>query len=403
MRGRGRWVVGVAAAVALAAIGTAVAASAKRGDAVAKKPIIIGAAVDLTKNMAPFDAPAITAAQIQIKKINAAGGVLGRKLELKVINDQLDPNRTKQAAVQLLSQGADIIWVTCDVDYASPAVKAGLDKKKLTIAPCIGTDEMSPLRFGTAGKLAFSFGNAAQDEGAAMAEYAIKRGWKSSVVVTDNLLRYFKDVCKAFSVRYRQLGGDVLSQESFTQGDKTINNVVTRVNNEKSAKIVAFCTSFAGDQPAFVAGVRSLGNKTPIINSWAGDGAYWWPKNPKVTNFYFLTYASAFGDDPSKQVRTFENLMKKAGHPAQTGGFITGASAIEAIAYAIKKANGSTNGAKLASILVKLHKFPTISGKISFSPALHSVFGRSYRVIVVNDNKAKVLGQITAKSPAKIH
>ena len=43
------------------------------------------------------------------------------------------------------------------------------------------------------------------------------------------------------------------------------------------------------------------------------------------------------------------------------------------------------------------------AGKISFSPQLHSVFGRSYRVIVVNDNKAKVVGQITAKSPAKIH
>src|SRR5207253_2994643 len=303
MRGRGRWVVAVAVMLALAAIGTAVGATAKRGSEAAKKPIVIGAAIDLTKNMAPFDAPAIAAAQIEINKINAGGGVLGRKFQLKVINDQLDPNRTKQAAVQLLGQGADILWVTCDVDYASPAVKAGLDKKKLTIAPCIGTDEMSPLRFGAEGKLAFSFGNAAQDEGAAMAEYAVKRGWKSSVVVTDNLLRYFKDVCKAFTVRYRQLGGKVLSQESFTQGDKTINSVVTRVNNEKSAKIITFCTSFAGDQPAFVAGLRSLGNKTPIMNSWAGDGGYWWPANPKVTNFYFVTYASAFGDDPSKAVR----------------------------------------------------------------------------------------------------
>ena len=119
--------------------------------------------------------------------------------------------------------------------------------------------------------------------------------------------------------------------------------------------------------------------------------------------FFVIEGGSAKVSVGGKEVRTFENLMKKAGHPAQTGGFITGASAIEAIAYAIKKANGSTNGAKLASILVKLHKFPTISGKISFSPALHSVFGRSYRVIVVNDNKAKVLGQITAKSPAKIH
>ena len=39
----------------------------------------------------------------------------------------------------------------------------------LTVAPCIGTDQMGPKRFGTAGKLAFSFGNVAQDEGSAMA------------------------------------------------------------------------------------------------------------------------------------------------------------------------------------------------------------------------------------------
>ena len=40
--------------------------------------------------------------------------------------------------------------------------------------------------------------------------------------------------------------------------------------------------------------------------------------------------------------------MKATGQPAQTGGFITGADAIDAIAYAIKKSGGSTDGAKLA-------------------------------------------------------
>src|SRR5207302_9351048 len=111
---------------------------------------------------------------------------------------------------------------------------------KRTLVPCIGTDEISPPRFGAKRKLAFSFGNAAQDEGAAMAEYVFKqKHWKSAVVVTDNLLRYFKDVCKAFSVRYEHLGGKILSQESFTQGDKTINNVVSRVNNQRSAKAIA--------------------------------------------------------------------------------------------------------------------------------------------------------------------
>src|SRR6266702_1887542 len=402
MRRRGKWAVAAAVLTALALIGTALATSSRHTHATAKKPILIGAAIDLTKNMAPFDAPALTAAQFEIKKINAAGGVLGRKLQLKFVDDQLDPQKTKQAAVQFLSKGADIIWVTCDVDYATPAAQEGLNKGKLTIAPCLGTDELSPIRFGAKGKLGFSFGNAAQDEGAAAAEFAYKtKGWKSAVVVTDNLLRYFQDVCKAFTVRFTELGGKIVSQESFTQGDNTINNVVSRVNNEKSDAI-AFCTSFGGDQPAFVSGLRSLKNNTPIINGWASDGNYWWPTSPKVTNFYYLTYASVYGDDPSAKVRAFEAQMKGAGHPAQTGGFLGGAAAIDGIAYAVKKAGGSTNGAKLASIMVKFHKLPTLSGNVSFSAKLHTVFGRAYRVIEIEDNVAKFVKLVTASSPANI-
>jgi branched-chain amino acid transport system substrate-binding protein len=390
-------VVGLALLLVGAAVAAARPAAAPKG-----KPILIGAAIDTTKNMAPFDAPALVAAQIEIKRINAAGGVLGRPLKLVSINTQLDPQRTKQAAVQLLGQKADIGWVTCDVDYATPAAQEFLNAGKLTVAPCLGTDELSPVRFGAKGKLAFSFGNAAQDEGAAAAEYAYKvKKWKSATVVTDNLLRYFKDVCKAFSVRFAQLGGKVVSQESFTQGDKTINNVVSRVNGKQSDAI-AFCTSFGGDQPAFVSGLRSLGNDTPIINGWASDGAYWWPKDPKVTNFYYLTYASVYGDDPSKQVRAFEGQMKKAGATAQTGGFLGGAAAVQAIADAIRKA-GSTDGAKLAKVMLSYKKHSTISGNISFSDALHTVFGRAYRVIEVNNNKAKFVGLVTASSPAKIH
>jgi len=393
-----------AALVLVAAVAgiIAAAAAARTDSGAAKPPIVIGAVVDLTKNMAPFDAPALLAAQLQIKAINAKGGVNGRKLKMVFLNDQLDPAQTKQFALQMLQKKVDIGWVTCDVNYAAPAAQEFLNAGKLTIAPCLGTDELSPIRFGSKGKLGFSYGNAAQDEGAAAAEFSYKtKGWRTAVVVTDNLLRYFQDVCKAFTVRFTELGGKIVSQEAFTQGDKTINNVVSKVNNEKSDTI-AFCTSFGGDQPAFVSGLRSLHNNTPIINGWASDGNYWWPTNPPVTNFYYLTYASVWGDDPSAQVKAFEAKMKAAGHPAQTGGFLGGAAAIQGIAAAVAKTGGSTNGAKLASVMVKFHKLPTISGNVSFSAGLHTVFGRAYRVIAVNDNKASFVKLVTATSPANI-
>lgn len=386
---------GVVAATAAARTDTAAAHQAK-------KPIVIGAVVDTTKAMAPFDAPALLAAKLEIKAINAKGGVNGRPLKIVSLNDQLDPAKTKQFALQMLQKKVDIGWVTCDVNYAAPAAQQFLNAGKLTVAPCLGTDELSPIRFGSKGTLGFSFGNAAQDEGAAAAEFAYKtKGWHSAVVVTDNLLRYFQDVCKAFTVRFTELGGKIVAQESFTQGDKTINNVVSKVNGEKS-DVIAFCTSFGGDQPAFVSGLRSLHNDTPIINGWASDGNYWWPKNPPVTNFWYLTYASVWGDDPSAKVRAFEAQMKAAGQPAQTGGFLGGAAAIDGIAAAIKKAGGSTNGAKLASIMVKFHNLATLSGSVSFSSKLHTVFGRAYRVIEIENNNAHFVKLQTASSPADI-
>ncbi len=94
--------------------------------------------------------------------------------------------------------------------------------------------------------------------------------------------------------------------------------------------------------------------------------------------------------------------MKAAGHPAQTGGFLGGAAAIDGIVAAIKKAGGSTNGAKLAAIMVKFHKLPTLSGNVSFSAKLHTVFGRAYRVIEIENNKAHFVKLVTASSPANI-
>ena len=43
-----------------------------------------------------------------------------------------------------------------------------------------------------------------------------------------------------------------------------------------------------------------------------------------------------------------------------------------------------------------------LGGKISFSPKLHTVFGRKYRVIKIQNNKAKLVGTVTAKVVPKL-
>ncbi len=383
----------VAATVAVAALA---ATTGGRAAPTAKKPIVIGWAYDKSGQMSPFDDPALAAAKIRIKQVNAKGGVLGRKLVIKTCDTQNNnAARAKSCALNLLGQGAQILFTTCDVDFATPVVQEAIKRGKLAISTCIGTDQMGPKRFGKQGKLAFSFGNVAQDEGSAMAQYAWSRGWKTAGLASNTLLVYFKNVVQAFEKRFKQLGGKIVDSETYATGQNNVNAAVAQLNSHKAAVYVT-STSF-GELPAFVSGFRSLHNNTPILNSWAGDGTYWLPKSPKVTNYYCVTYASVFGDDPSKDVRSLIGQMKKAGAAPGTGGFLGGADTIDGLAVAIKRAHGSTNGAALAAQLVKFKNVKVLGGKVSFSSKFHTVFGRDYRVIKIQDNKAKFVGTIKAK------
>jgi branched-chain amino acid transport system substrate-binding protein len=399
MRGRGRWAVAAVSCVALAVIGSALAATAGRQATQASKPIVIGWAFDSTGAMAPFDGPALAAAKLRVAQVNAKGGVNGRKLQLRTCDTQGNKADIARAcALRLLGQKANVIFTTCDVDLAAPVVRAAIDRGTLAVAPCIGTDQMGPKRFGTKGRLAFSYGNVAQDEGSAMAQYAWNRGWRTAALATDTVIVYFKDVVRAFEVRFRQLGGRIVAHETYQSlGGNNVQNAVSRLNGVNANVIVTSTAGAFGALSTLVSGLRSLGNNTPILNSWAGDGTYWLPSNPKVTNYWFVTFASCFGDDPNKAVNALAKQVK-----AGTGGFITGPSAIDGVVTAIKRAKGSTKGADLAREMQKFKNVPTISGNVSFSARLHTVFGRRYRVIRIQNNVPRVVGTIVAKVVPKI-
>src|SRR5438309_11790010 len=363
----------------------------------ATKTVTIGWAFDSKGAMAPFDNPALAAAKLRVAQVNARNS--GVKLQIKTCDTQGNkPAIAKACALKLLGAGANVIFTTCDVDYAAPVVQEAINRGVLAIAPRIGTDRMGPKRFGPKGRLAFSFGNVAQDEGSAMAQYAWSKGWRTAALATDTVIVYFRNVVQAFEVRFKQLGGRIVAKETYQSlGGNNVQNAVSRLNDVKAGVYVTSTAGAFGALPTLVSGLRSLGNNTPILNSWAGDGNYWLPNNPKVTNYWFVTFASCFGDDPSPAINALAKAVK-----AGTGGFITGPSAIDGLVTAIKRAHGSTKGAALSKVMERFKKVPTISGNVSFSAKLHTVFGRRYRVIKIQDNVPKVVGTIVAKVVAKI-
>jgi branched-chain amino acid transport system substrate-binding protein len=398
--------VGKRALFALAAAAVAAVAVASGGTAASEqaKTVTIGWAYDGIGAMAPFDGPALATAKTHIAAVNKSSAT---KLRLITCNTQGNkPAIAKACATKLLSQGADIIMTTCDVDLATPVVQTAINRGKLTVATCIGTDQMGPKRFGAKGRLAFSYGNVAQDEGSAMAEYAWRRGWRTASLATDTVIVYFRNVVQAFKARWVQLGGKIATEETYQSlggNPASWQNTVTRLNGEDADVIVTVTAAAFGAQVPIVNGLRTLGNNTPVLNSWAGDGNYWYTQEPKVTNYYYVTYASAFGNDPVKAVNALAKrnaaAIAKAG---STGAFVTGPAAIDGILLALKRTGGNTNGAALAAQMEKFKNVPTISGLVSFSKQLHSVFGRQYRVIRVQNNTPTVVGTVKAKVVPKI-
>ncbi len=387
---RAQIALGLVAAAALILAATAAA----RTEARTASPIVIGWAFDSTGAMAPFDGPALAAAQVRVKQINAKGGVGGRPLQIKTCDTQGNkPAIAKACATKLLGQGANVMFTTCDVDFAAPVVQETINHGVLAVAPCIGTDQMGPKRFGAKGKLAFSFGNVAQDEGSAMAQFAWNKGWRKAAIATDTVIVYFKNVTAAFAARFKQLGGKIVANETYQSlGSTNVSNAVSRLNGVSADVVVTSTAGAFGALSTLVSGLRTLGNNTPILNSWAGDGTYWLPKDPKVTNYFFLTYADAFGGDPNPAINKLAKQVK-----AGTGGFVTGSAAIDGLATAINRSHGSTNGATLAATMEKFKKVPTLSGLVSFSASLHTVFGRSYRVMTIQNNVPRLVTSITAK------
>lgn len=390
------------AAVAVAATALVAVSSAAPQQA---QNVTIGWAFDGSGAMAPFDGPALATARTRIAQFNRTS----KRFKLRLITCDTQGNKpavAKACAARLLGQGAQVMFTTCDVDFAAPVVQESINAGRLTIAPCIGTDQMGPKRFGAKGRLAFSYGNVAQDEGSAMAEYAWSRGWRNASLATDTVIVYFRNVVQAFEARWRQLGGNVVTKETYQSlggNQASWQNVVTRLNSRRADVIVTSTAAAFGAQVPIINGLRTLGNNTPILNSWAGDGNYWYTPSPRISNYYYVTFASAFGDDPNRLVNRLATQNKAAiAKAGSTGGFITGPAAVEGLLVALRRTNGNTNGLALAAQMERFRNVPTISGKVSFSPALHTVFGRQYRVMQVQNNQPKFVRLIQAKVVPKI-
>jgi branched-chain amino acid transport system substrate-binding protein len=98
-----RTVLGGAAALGAVAIGRPYGSLAQTSG-----PIKIGILLPLTGSQASYAPDCQLSAQIAVDQINAAGGVLGRKLEIVFRDDKANPNAALAAARELMGEGINL-------------------------------------------------------------------------------------------------------------------------------------------------------------------------------------------------------------------------------------------------------------------------------------------------------
>jgi len=365
----------IAGAVALASMMTASAHA----------DIKIGFQAPLTGPAASDGKSASTAAMIAVEDINAAGGVLGQKLQLVVYDDQAKSDQAIFTANKLI--GEDGVKLVVNASYSASARAAAPVFQRAGVA-MIATYAVHP-DVTRAGDYMFRMVHHGQSQGVATALYAGKTLGirKVSIVTMDN--DYGQATVEGFLGAAAKYNVEVLNKYSYSIKDRQFGSIVASVKRDNPDAVYATGYFFTGGP--LVAQLRAAGVTATIIASQAFDSE----------KFVEIAGAAADGTyviDCFDRERKDEALQKfAAAFTSRTGEAIDGGagitySAVKLFADAIKRAN-SADPDKVRDALAATKDFPTAYGDMLGFNSLHEML-MTVSVSVIKDRKFKSVGEI---------
>lgn len=355
-------------------------------------PIVIGGAFSLTGWMAAYDQPPREGAQAAIDYINEQGGVLGRPLELIESDSQSDPARAAEAALELIDQGAEVLITPCDFDIGAPVAIEAQRKGIVSVSTCA----TSPGFPAAVGDLMFmaSYGNNTQ--AAAAAEWAYEdRGWRTVYLVIDQAIDYTRSLGEYFRVRFEELGGTVVGEDTYMFGDEDFTAQVGRMQELEEAPDFMYFAALVPDYGIALRQMRAAGLEWPVV---AGDGVeaalLVEVAGAEAANNSFFTTHGFMGEGGGDEAQLFmERYEGKFGEPPETSFHAAGWDTVRLIAEAIERA-GSTDGEAVRDAMRQIKDFPSATGlTISYSanfPEGH-IPDKSVAIIEVVDGKFQLV------------
>ena len=178
------------------------------------EPILIGTISPNTGNLAAYGTAVTTGAALAVEEINAAGGLLGRQLEIINADDQYDPTECLNAFNSLVSQGVGLIVGSVTSGCTSAITGAANEEEVCLITPTSTADSIT-----TEDDFVFRSCYADSFQGAIAAAYAKQAGYDKVGMVYCAADTYSKGLYDSFSAACKTYGVEVAAVESTASMD----------------------------------------------------------------------------------------------------------------------------------------------------------------------------------------
>lgn len=327
--------------------------------------LTIGAVFNASGWMAAYDQPPFRGAQVAIDQLNENGGVLGREVELVVLDGETDPAVVGTAAQQLIDQGAEIIITPSDFDVGGPASSAAQEAGLVGISPGASSPLFGALALGDK---QFTLAAWTTYNSAAAAEWAYDRaGYETAYVITDTSIDYSASQGDYFIEAFEEYGGEVIGTDTFVQGSGAdFSGQLQRLQELETDPDMIFIASYMPDVGALIREIRALGIETPIVGGDAYDTTELYEVLGEEfgNDIYFSTH-SYMGDEAGEAMADFIDAYEAQFDEPPDNSFVAlGYDTVMVLAQAAEEA-GTTEGDAMAEAMRSL-EFELLSGNLSW-------------------------------------
>jgi branched-chain amino acid transport system substrate-binding protein len=280
----------------------------------AQAPIRIGASLSLTGTYAKLGKNQHEGYQLCLKDLNAKGGVLGRKVEFVVYDDQSMPATAVRLYEKLITEDkVDGVMGPYSSAVSEAAANVTEKYKKVMVAPLAATTSIfkkDPRR-----KYIFMVVSPAEGYLEGLVDVTARRGLKTIAVVNEDTL--FPKAAAAGTIELaKKRGLQVVFQEAYPKGNTDFSALLTKLKaanpdvlaaatyfddavaltrqmRELNVNPKAFGVTVGGDIPEFYETLKQNAEYIYGATQWEPTLPY--PGNPE----FFASYKKEFGHEPS--------------------------------------------------------------------------------------------------------